>query len=100
MPLTEEEKTAVEMYRTSQYSVAKIIDRLLAGNEELQGDKKHLLGVAQMLQFKLDAIKKAWEPLCDLIPADVRNLQGVGDSNYVNAKVGLLKALDRLIGGE
>ena len=36
MSLTEEEKSSIEQYRTSQYSVAKIIDRLVAENEELK----------------------------------------------------------------
>lgn len=52
------------------------------------------------LQAKLDAIKKAAESLCDLIPTELRNSGNIGDSNYVNAKIGDLKALDKLIGGE
>ena len=70
MPLTEEEKSAIEMYRTSQYAVAKIIDRLLAENEELRikslnRTMKDNLDMASMsnqliaLQTQLDAIKKA-----------------------------------------
>ena len=128
MSLTEEEKSLIAIFRGSEYHqdkvVVDLVDRLLAENEELKknidnfgpfyfrdmnrvlelGENNNSLDkqmkAVQALQAQLDAIKKAAGPICALIPIEVRNLKDVGDSNYVNAKIGDLKALDKLIGGE
>ena len=60
MPLTEEEEKAIELYRTSQYSVAKIIDRLVKENEDYFRIIEERGVQITNLCDRLDAIKKAW----------------------------------------
>ena len=109
--LTKEEKESITRlkFKSDTYSliVAKLIDRLVAENEELQGDKKHLLGVAQMLQFKLDAIKKAWGPFVKFLNAvlvkqgdepDELPMLGMGRSIHDVPTMGEVRTLDKLIG--
>ena len=124
MMLTEEEKESITRlkFKSDTYSliVAKLISRLVKENEELQ-EWKYKAGQRaieninlrgrlepveamredyKFLQSQLDAIKKAWGPLLKLIPIELCNTNLIGDGNYVNAKIGDLKALDKLIGGE
>ena len=83
MSLTEEEKKIV------MNGTQKIIDRLLAENEELKLEREvnmemlnRYIDRCKFYEAKLDAIKKAWEPIkdCSGLTLDI-------------------KALDRLIGG-
>ena len=118
MSLTEGEKTAIELYRTSQYAVAKIIDRLLAENEELRikslnRTMKDNLDMASMsnqliaLQAKLDAMKKAWEPFVRFLnivsvkqvdEPDELPMLGMGRSIHDVPTMGEVRTLDKLIG--
>ena len=126
--LTEEERKFIDdrersvsycsSYEEGRYW--RIIDRLVAENKELKKGRCEYCGSdisdgcircgapqcchqccrIQFFEDKLDAIRKAAESLCDLIPTELRNSGSIGNSNYVNAKIGDLKALDKLIGGE
>ena len=109
--LTEEEKELIDMcseWGEEHRDLIRIISRLVKENEELQNFNEIKAGLSCAilqqegyceLQSQLDAIKKAAQSILELIPSDIRRLDGVGDRNYVNAPVGLLKALDKLIGG-
>ena len=87
-------------------TLCNLIDRLLAENEGLQSDKNRLLGIAQILQAKLDAIKKAWEPFVKFLNAvlvkqgdepDELPMLGMGRSVHDVPTMGEVRALNRLI---
>ena len=71
MPLTEEEKNLIAIFRGSEYHqdkvVVDLVDRLVAENEELRERNVQLhnevnkeAGDWLQLQTQLDAIKKEW----------------------------------------
>ena len=112
MPLTEEEKEFMEVrneligmfdpctIKAEQY-YRNLINRLVAENEELKlesiprttSEIEEMLRVDKIiLQAKLDAIKKVWEPIRE----DMLNQTG----NVFIADMLIIEALDRLIGGE
>ena len=90
MPLTEEEKNLIAIFRGSEYHqdkvVVDLVDRLMAENEELKKSRnvwanRHLNPKVEQLQVQLDAVKKAWGATMDKASDDV------------------FEALDKLIGG-
>ena len=122
MPLTETENNILNLARKDSGAFScvggvnrliELIDRLVAENEALKLEREvnmemlnRYIDRCKFYEAKLDAIKKAWEPIQDLLCEHDEKVSVIrrdtrDDVNwFVSVGVAVVRTLDRLIGGK